>query len=512
MSNEPFTTSYQPLPPEEEDRIGSLLRLHLARDEIASRAGAGQSRYQYLTTNKSIELANWIFGHDGWSSAIQDITIDFLEESKDNRWNVGVSCIMRITLRGGSFHEDVGYGQTVNMPGKAEALEKAKKEACSDGLKRAMRLFGNKLGNCLGDQQYMALLKSGKGQKEPLDLSQSPRKRMKLEPALTASTQMQQQQQQQQQQHNNNSTPLSSHPPTEDGYPVSPQQLYQQPPPATSPNMPVSPNAIAPPPPPQQQSPAALSSYNRQPVPSPPAAVAPSSASFPYKPRNASTAPPPRPVSLGKENAYAGGGVPMDTSSSNAPLPSIQSIKNSLPAAAHAAASTYASAAFTPAVKQEGVPNATAPYGPPSTVARTFTANHAPQPNNISASRPYIQPSPPTATAASDAATVAMSPPNATNHNNTAYGYAPAVAGSSSGGVSYAAASASGGSATFPGADGGGGGFMAADGSGVGGSAPPMGAAGSFFGSDDDDGSGIISQWLTHGAGQAGAPAVANNA
>ena len=492
MSHDPFAAAHQPLPPDEEDRIGSLLRLHLARDEISSRQGAGSSRYQYLTTNKAVELANYIFGYDGWSSAIQDITIDFLEESKDNRWNVGVSCIMRITVRGGACREDVGYGQTVNMPGKAEALEKAKKEAVSDGLKRAMRLFGNKLGNCLGDQQYMTLLKSGKGQKEPLDLTVSPRKRMKLEPALTASTQLPLPPSMQQ--HNNNT---AAQPPMADGYPTSPLQHSYQPLPATSPNMPVSPNGAAPPPQPSM-SPAVLTAYNRQPVPSPPAAVAPSSASFPYKPRNAPSAAPLRAAVVGKENM-----APMDTSVSNAPLPSIQGIKNSLPASAHAAATPYSSAAFTPTVKQEVVPSATAPYGPPPTAApRTYTPS-------ISASRPYGQP--PSATNPS-ADSPALSPPNPSNH--TAYSsssYAPGAAGSGAA-SSYAPTAGVGAAATFPPADSSGGGFFAAaDGSS--GTAPAAVAGGSFFGSDDDQ-SGFISQWLEQNnaaAAQGGTAAVANN-
>ena len=489
MSNEPFVASHSPLPPEEEDRIGALLRLHLARDEISSRAGAGSSRYQYLPTNKAVELANWIFGYDGWSSSIQDVTIDFLEESKENRWNVGVSCIMRITLRGGNYHEDVGYGQTVNMPGKAEALEKAKKEACSDGLKRAMRLFGNKLGNSLSDQQYMQLLKSGKGQKEPLDLSTSPRKRMKLEPALTASTHMEQ--------HNNNAAPLRPHSPSVDANPASPQQQSYHPL-ANSPNKAVSPNAAAVP---LNMSPGtslavALAAYNRQPAPSPPA-VALSSASYPYKPRNASPAPP-RPV-MGKENAAAGGSMAIDTSTANAPLPSIHGIIHSLPASAHAAAAPYSPAAFTPTVKQE-VPAATAPYGPPTTVSRAFPT-HSTQLNHT-ATRTYGQPA---AALTTPADVAALQPSSSTNAVH------PYTSGSTGHTLSYGS-NATGTAATFPLADTGGA-FIAHDNSSA--SAPPAVAGGSFFGADDDDSGGFISQWLTHDGsrgGQSNMAAVSNNA
>ena len=54
------------------------------------------------------------------------------------------------------FHEDIGYGHIENCKGKAAAFEKAKKEGTTDGLKRALRSFGNVLGNCIYDKEYLA--------------------------------------------------------------------------------------------------------------------------------------------------------------------------------------------------------------------------------------------------------------------------------------------------------------------------------------------------------------------
>lgn len=69
---------------------------------------------------------------------------------------MGISVIMRVTLRDGTYHEDLGYGHIENCKGKAAAFEKAKKEATTDALKRALRQFGNVLGNCIYDKQYLA--------------------------------------------------------------------------------------------------------------------------------------------------------------------------------------------------------------------------------------------------------------------------------------------------------------------------------------------------------------------
>lgn len=50
----------------------------------------------------------------------------------------------------------MGYGHIENCRGKAPAFEKARKEAVTDALKRALRNFGKVLGNCLYDKDYLA--------------------------------------------------------------------------------------------------------------------------------------------------------------------------------------------------------------------------------------------------------------------------------------------------------------------------------------------------------------------
>lgn len=52
--------------------------------------------------------------------------------------------------------QDIGYGHIENCRGKAAAFEKAKKEGTTDALKRALRNFGNVLGNCVYDKDYLS--------------------------------------------------------------------------------------------------------------------------------------------------------------------------------------------------------------------------------------------------------------------------------------------------------------------------------------------------------------------
>jgi DNA repair and recombination protein RAD52 len=74
------------------------------------------------------------------------------ENTTNGKITLGLSTIVRVTLRDGTYHEDIGYGHIENCKGKAAAFEKAKKEAVTDAMKRALRNFGNVLGNCLYDK------------------------------------------------------------------------------------------------------------------------------------------------------------------------------------------------------------------------------------------------------------------------------------------------------------------------------------------------------------------------
>ncbi|CAG8281745.1 unnamed protein product [Penicillium olsonii] len=129
----------------------------LGPEYISARPGAAGQKVHYLSADKCINLANEVFGFNGWSSSIQTIQIDFVEENQNTgRISLGLSVIMRVTLRDGTFHEDIGYGHIENCKGKAAAFEKAKKEGTTDALKRALRNFGNVLGNCIYDKDYVA--------------------------------------------------------------------------------------------------------------------------------------------------------------------------------------------------------------------------------------------------------------------------------------------------------------------------------------------------------------------
>ncbi|KAG1311464.1 hypothetical protein G6F64_003787 [Rhizopus arrhizus] len=111
---------------DESDRITTQLQKPLGPEFLTQRPGP-TGRLTYIEGKTAINLANEIFGFNGWSSNIKDTTIDF----------------------------DIGYGSSENTKSKAIAFEKARKQAVTDATKRALRNFGNALGNCIYDKVYL---------------------------------------------------------------------------------------------------------------------------------------------------------------------------------------------------------------------------------------------------------------------------------------------------------------------------------------------------------------------
>ncbi|KAI1205111.1 recombination protein Rad52 [Annulohypoxylon truncatum] len=137
--------------------LQSRLEKQLGPEYLSARSGPSGQKVHYIAAEKCINLANEVFGFNGWSSSIQNIQVDFVDENPQTfKISLGLSVIIRVTLRDGTYHEDIGYGHIENCKGKAAAFEKAKKEGTTDALKRALRNFGNVLGNCIYDKDYLS--------------------------------------------------------------------------------------------------------------------------------------------------------------------------------------------------------------------------------------------------------------------------------------------------------------------------------------------------------------------
>ncbi|KAI8867543.1 dsRNA-binding domain-like protein [Ramicandelaber brevisporus] len=159
-NNPLYTTAVDPSnTPANRDRIGYELRRNLGPEFIKQRWGAQGKGVAYLEGWQAIELANAVFGFDGWSSEIVEMTLKYMDVVKGNKYNVGVSCVVRVTYtdEGGKqvYHDDVGFGWVDEAFSKNSGLEKSKKEAVTDALKRALKTFGNSLGSCVYNKAFL---------------------------------------------------------------------------------------------------------------------------------------------------------------------------------------------------------------------------------------------------------------------------------------------------------------------------------------------------------------------
>jgi DNA repair and recombination protein RAD52 len=134
--------------PTEQIDIAANLKRGLGPEYIANRSGPGGTKvsyiegisvYQiYLEGWKSLAIANEVFGFNGchlafntntgWSSQVISSTIDYCDII-NGKFNLGVSCIVRVSLKDGSFHEDVGTGSMDNSKSKSQAYDKSYKTA-----------------------------------------------------------------------------------------------------------------------------------------------------------------------------------------------------------------------------------------------------------------------------------------------------------------------------------------------------------------------------------------------
>uniref|UniRef100_H3BG12 DNA repair protein RAD52 homolog n=1 Tax=Latimeria chalumnae TaxID=7897 RepID=H3BG12_LATCH len=142
---------------EEYQAIQNALRQRLGPEYISSRQAGGGQKVCYIEGHRVISLANELFGYNGWSHSVTQQNVG-MRHAFDCVYTCKVYAFQRTLTQDGSYHEDVGYGVSEGLRSKALSLEKARKEAVTDGLKRALKCFGNVLGNCILDKNYLQVI------------------------------------------------------------------------------------------------------------------------------------------------------------------------------------------------------------------------------------------------------------------------------------------------------------------------------------------------------------------
>ncbi|MCF8012696.1 MAG: RAD52 family DNA repair protein, partial [Clostridiales bacterium] len=126
------------------------LNEELSEDEIKSRS-TDWGTVEYLSASNVINKANKIFDYE-WNGEIinlelvrkEQITRTYTKNGKKVKkemWDVSYTCVYQVSV-GDRTHQDVGFGNSM-QENLSSSLETAIKSAVSDGIKRALRAWGD---------------------------------------------------------------------------------------------------------------------------------------------------------------------------------------------------------------------------------------------------------------------------------------------------------------------------------------------------------------------------------
>ena len=123
---------------------------------VSQRRGRAGRTFSYIEGHIAISEANKVFGFGGWGfELVENVTLRRIETVDAQTGEVKVTnaytAPVRVTVPGAPPRTDIGFHAVTEET--ADGHETAVKGAVTDGMKRALRSFGDRFGNGLyGDQ------------------------------------------------------------------------------------------------------------------------------------------------------------------------------------------------------------------------------------------------------------------------------------------------------------------------------------------------------------------------
>src|SRR6266852_260014 len=130
--------------PEQE----TMLDAPLEAKRIKERKGGGGKLLKYIKGDDGIDTANRIFGKGRWGYKVLNRSHELVEDRKKGPIDIYTADI-ELYVAGATFPFPGDGVGVVNDPYTVEMHEKARKEATTDALKRALRHYGDQFGLCL---------------------------------------------------------------------------------------------------------------------------------------------------------------------------------------------------------------------------------------------------------------------------------------------------------------------------------------------------------------------------
>ena len=130
---------------------------------VSQRRGRGGKTFSYIEGHVAIAQANAIFGFGGWGyEMVGEVTLREIETvdraTGEVTRTLAYSAPVRVTVPGAPPRIDIGFHAVTDET--ADGHETALKGAVTDGMKRALRSFGDRFGNGLYGE-HPAALQSG---------------------------------------------------------------------------------------------------------------------------------------------------------------------------------------------------------------------------------------------------------------------------------------------------------------------------------------------------------------
>jgi DNA repair and recombination protein RAD52 len=134
------------LTPHQIEALSQPLDMHLIRH----RKGAGGRMLAYVAGKTDIDTANRIFGFGGWGTKVIARSRETCMDGKKGEMTF-YTCDIELSVVGAAFPFPGDGVGIVNDPYTIEMHEKARKDAYTDALKRALRHYGDQFALCLYD-------------------------------------------------------------------------------------------------------------------------------------------------------------------------------------------------------------------------------------------------------------------------------------------------------------------------------------------------------------------------
>lgn len=118
---------------------------------IKHRPGPGGRQLRYISGKTAIDTANRVFGFGRWGYKVVSRSHELMQDEKKGTVIEFYTADIELSVVGCAFPFPGDGMGIVNSP-TVESHEKARKEATTDALKRALRHFGDQFGLCLYDE------------------------------------------------------------------------------------------------------------------------------------------------------------------------------------------------------------------------------------------------------------------------------------------------------------------------------------------------------------------------